>query len=344
MHERPDVAYYYPAPYWGGYDSGWVKSLLLFFDQLAILLPGYMYGRHAAADPSMVIPLEERGLLQVLEPNDWIDKETAERLAEVIVELLTNGAFDDLPQDDVRFQELSQSRMGYGVDMGLADMLVEELQAKGLAHPSEDGASIPLHPTVRTTILVILAQLSRAAGARKDLNIHPATNNPQAIRDLIQTLSRDPMPSADNVVTLAVEPVSFDLTLIPLDDILEFREEHRASYRLYVRDLHRFMAELAVIEDAYDRERLLVERRQEIADAAHDLQRSTRRWLGRNLATFSIGLAGAAWDLIRGDPVGFALDVGDLVSDIVPGRSAPITAYSYIFEVRQQFGNRIGRW
>ncbi|MYE07990.1 MAG: hypothetical protein F4138_08155 [Acidimicrobiia bacterium] len=115
MHDRPDVAYYYPAPYWGEYDSGWVKSLLLFFDQLSILLPGYMYGRHAAADPSMVIPLEERGLLKILEPNDWIDEETAERLAEVIVELLTSGAFDDLTED-VHFQELSPAA---GSDTGL---------------------------------------------------------------------------------------------------------------------------------------------------------------------------------------------------------------------------------
>ena len=337
MHDRPDVAYYYPAPHWSENDSGWVKSLLLFFDQIAILLPRYMHGHHLAADPSLAIPLEERGLLQVLEPNDWIDEETAELLAEVIFELLTNGAFDDLPKD-VQFYELSQSRIGYGVQMGLAHMLVEGLQAKGLARPSEDGVSIPLHPAVRTTILVILAQLSRAAGARKDLNVHPATNSAQAIRDLIQTLSRDPMPSADKVITLDVEPVSFDLTSIPLDDILEFREEHRDSHRLYVRNLHKFMAELAGIEDTHDREQLLVERRQEIADAAHDLQRSTRRWLGKNLAPFIFGVAGAAWDLIQGDPVGFALNFGDLMADIAPRHPVPITAYSYIFQVRQQWG------
>ena len=27
-----ETAYYYPAPYWDYRDSGWVKSLLLFFD------------------------------------------------------------------------------------------------------------------------------------------------------------------------------------------------------------------------------------------------------------------------------------------------------------------------
>ena len=312
MTERPDIAYYYPAPYWGWRDSGWVKSLLLFFDQLAILLPGYVRGRHIGADPTTVIPLEERGLLQVLEPNDWIGQEAAESLTRMIVELLTNGAFDGLPKD-VRFHELSQSRIGYGADVALADMLVEELEAKELALPTEDGLSIPLHPVVRTTILVILAQLSRVTGARRDLIVHPATNNQQAIQDLIQTLSSDSMPSADTVIALDLEAVSFDLTPIPLDEILEFREANRDGHRAYMRDLHRFMVELAAIDDANDREQLLIERRQEIADAAHELQRATRRSLGKNLASFSLGLTGAAWTFRGGlDPVGLALAAGSL--------------------------------
>ena len=340
MNNRPDVAYFYPAPYWGLDDSGWVKSLLLFFDQLAILLPGYMRGRHLAADPSTAAPLEERGLLRVLEPNDWIDKETAESLTEVMVELLTNGAFDGLPTE-APFRELSQSRMGHGVDIGLAEMLVDELASKGLARPSEDGVSIPLHPTVRTTILVVLGQLSRVAGARRKLSVHPVTNDRHAITELTRTLSSDPLPSAHKVITLDLEPVGFDLTSVPLDDILEFRQEHRPAHLAYVRDLRRFMAELAGIDDANEREQLLLERRQEIADAAHELQRSTRRSLGRNLPSVSFGLAGAAWSIIGGDPLGLALAAGGLLSQAVPGRPAPVTAYSYIFEVSRQFGGRV---
>ena len=343
MTERPDIAYYYPAPYWGWRDSGWVKSLLLFFDQLAILLPGYMRGMHVAADPSTVRPLEERGLLKVLEPNDWIDEQVSESLAEVVVELLTNGAFDELPKGDP-FRELSESRMGHGADVGLATMLVEELEARGLARPSEDGVSIPLHPTVRMTILVILGQLSRAAGARKGLVVHPTTNDPHAVTELIQALSREPMPSAKRVVALDLEPVSFDLTPIPLDDILDFREEHRDGHRSYMRDLHRFMAELAQVGRADDRQRLLVERRQEIADAAHRLQRATRRSLGKNLASFSLGVTGASWSLVQGDPLGLALAVGGLVPQLIPGHPAPITAYSYIFDVQRQFGRRKSDW
>ena len=337
IRERPDVAYVYPPPFWGGDDSAWVKSLLLFFDQLAILLPSYMHGLHVAADPSTVIPLEERGLLRVLEPNDWIDEEMAESLTEVMVGLLTNGAFEGLPTD-VQFHELSQSRIGYGGDVGLAEMLVDELEAKGLARPSEDGVSIPLHPRVRTTILVMLGQLSRVAGARRNLNVHPATRDRQAIIALAETLSSDPMPSAHNVITLDLEPVGFDLASVPLDDILEFREEHGPAHLAYVRNLREFMAQLADIDDADDRERVLIERRQAIADAAHELQRSTRRSLGKNLPSISCGLAGAAWSIIGGDPLGLALAAGGLISQALSGCSAPVTAYSYIFEVNRQFG------
>ena len=160
---RLDVAYCYPAPYWHMGEGGWVKSLLLFFDKVSILLPDYMYGRHHLADPVLAEPLEDRGLLEVLEPAHWIDHEMATALAEVVSGLLAGGVFDDLPRG-VPFHELSQSRMGYGVDVDLAESLVVELQAKGLAKPSEDGVSVPLQPAVRATILVILAQLARVAG------------------------------------------------------------------------------------------------------------------------------------------------------------------------------------
>ena len=337
MDDRPEVAYYYPAPYWASGDGGWVKSLLLFFDQLAILLPQYMYGLHQVADPAMVMPLEERGLLRVLEPNDWIDEETAESLAETVKGLLASGAFEGLPED-VGFQELSYSRMGHGIDVELAETLVESLASKGLARPSEDGVSIPLHPTVRTTVLVILGQLSRSSGDRKGLSVHPATNNLQAVDELIRTLSREPMPSAANVITLDLEPVSFDLGPVPLDDVLEFREEQRLNHQAYVRDLRRFMVELADIDDSAIRERALVERRQEIADTAHELQRSTRRSLGKNLGSFGFGLAGAAWGLATGDPLGFAFTAGGVAASLVPGRSGPASAYSYVFSVNRQFG------
>ena len=270
MNERLDVAYYYPAPFWGWEEGGWVKSLLLFFDKISILLPGYMYGRHHLAAPALAEPLEDLGLLEVLEPGHWINEEMTKALAEAVIGLLANGIFDDLCAD-VRFHELSQSRIGYGIDINLAEWVVSELQQKGLAKPSEDGVSIPLHPVVRTTILILLAQLSRSAGKKHNMNIHPATHDRSAVTNLIDTLSRDRMPSRDSVIAFDLEPVSFNLDSVPIDELLEFRHEHQAAHRAYMRDLRGFMAELADIDVREDRAAMLLQRKQEISDMAHEL-------------------------------------------------------------------------
>lgn len=342
MSDGPEVAYYYPPPYWGGQDHGWVKSLLLFFDQIAILLPNYMYGLHTAADEATVIPLEESGLLRVLDPDDWVDQETAENLTEVMVDLLAGDAFEDVPKH-VPFEPLSQSRLGYSVDVGLADMLVEELLARGLAQPSENKHFIPLHPTVRTTILVLLGQLSRLTGARRGLVIHPVTNMPNAIDDLIDTLSLQRMPSTDQVIKLDLEPVSLDLSDVPLNELLEFRAEHREAHRMYAANLHMFMTELAQIDDIDERAQLLSRRRQEIDDAASDLRRARFPWAKGKRSSFGIGIAGAVWSLLQGDLVGAGFGVGGAVSDRGSTKHSQDTAYSYTFEIGERFGRSKAR-
>jgi len=36
----PEIAFYYPNPMW--YSGDWVKSLILFFDGIGLLVPSYM--------------------------------------------------------------------------------------------------------------------------------------------------------------------------------------------------------------------------------------------------------------------------------------------------------------
>ena len=264
----------------------------------------------------------------------------AKRLAEAVSGLVANGVFDDLPKEEY-FQELSQSRIGYAANVDLAKSLVSELQSKGLARPSEDGVSIPLHPMVRTTILVILAQLARSVGSKQNLSIHPATQNGHALQDLVDTLSREQMPSRDSVIALDLEPVSFNMDVVPLDELLQFRAEHQIAHRAYMRDLRGFMAELAEIDIPHEREALLLERRQEIADAAHELQRSTRSALGRNLPSVSLGLAGGVWSATTGDPFGMVLAGLGLALGIAGSRdvdSSKVSAYSYLFRAERTFG------
>ena len=330
-----ETAYYYPAPYWALRESDWVKSLLLFFDDIAILLPNYMYGWHTAADPTLAQPLEDRGLLRVLDPNDWVDQEVAGKLADTIIELLANGVFDDLPKTEY-FAELSQSRIGYGADVKLAESVVAELQTKGLARPSEDGVSIPLHPDVRTTILVILAQFSRVVGKRRGMAIHPVTNCREAVGDLTATLSRESMPSRDRIITLDLEPVTFDLATIPLDEVLQFRAQYQDTHRAYMRDVRGFISELADIDSPDEREKALLKRRQDIADAAHDIQKSTRTAFGKNLASWSLGIVGAVWS--ASDPIGLALTAAGVITGLIPGSPNQVSAYSYLFSANDKFG------
>lgn len=329
-----DTAYYYPAPYWLAEEGDWIKSLLLFFDEVAILLPGYMRGRHRDADPSLAAPLEEQGLLRILEPKEWVDAEVAERLAEIMVELLTGGVFDGLPEAPY-FAELSQSRIGYGADAELAEFLVDELRQRGLARPSEDGVSIPLNPVVRTTILVILGQLARGAGDRRGMAVHPATDWPEAATDLLDALSREPMPSCEGVVKLDLEPVTLDLSTIP-----RRCSSHREAHKAYMRSLQGFLAELGRISDPAEREAALLERRQKIADLAHDNRRSVGRSVGKSLASWSMGIAGGVWSVETGDILGTTVGALRLGAGLVPGSAETVGAYSYLFAVTNAFGRR----
>jgi hypothetical protein len=72
MTNSKPVAYWYPQPCSSDHEAGHVKNLLPFFDDLAILLPSYMYGRHREASPWLVGPLAEMGLLRVLEPGEFV--------------------------------------------------------------------------------------------------------------------------------------------------------------------------------------------------------------------------------------------------------------------------------
>ena len=72
-----------------------------------------MYDRHWQGGTELAGPIEEQGLLEVLDPSHRVDEELTQELAELVVELLVDGFIDDLPQD-VRFLELSMSLIGYG--------------------------------------------------------------------------------------------------------------------------------------------------------------------------------------------------------------------------------------
>jgi len=155
-----EVAYHH-EPYWGPDQGDWIKSLLLFFDGVAVLVPDYMRDRPLFADPSLAQPLADQGLLHRLSPETLVDQTTAEALTELLDSLLTTGAFDGLDRNTA-FVELSHSRLGGTADAGLTEIVLQQLRDRGLAQHTQDGVSIPLHPAVRAFVLTLLPQLLRA--------------------------------------------------------------------------------------------------------------------------------------------------------------------------------------
>lgn len=332
-----EVAYYYPEWHWRPDEHGWIKSLLLFFDEVALLVPHYKRFEPANLDPTLAGALQDGGLLRIIEPERFVDAEMTASLAQTMVTIIEAGAFDDLPRTD-DFAELSMSRAGYAGEREVADEVVRMLRDRQLAKETADGLSIPMHPLVRSTYLVLLAQLARRAGERRGLDLHPATNRREVHDVLTRALGLGPMPSRGRIVDFDLEVVAVDLDPVPLDEVLAFRAEHQVEHRKYMSNLRAFCRELSNIEAEPDRRRLLEDRRAELQEAADALRR--RSWKSfkqpKNVAGFGLGLVGAGIGLATGGvPAAAAAAVGAQLVRLLPDR-APDSMYSYLFAARRQ--------
>ena len=142
--KAPDVAFYYPGWIWHDVDS--LKNLLLFFDGIALLVPAYMRDEVDQVDPELTIPLLDAGFLHILEPEELVDKAATEKLAHSLANILDTGALEPLANGGTRFHELSYSRLGGFGDRRLADGIIRELKARGLAKDSEGWRIRPIAP------------------------------------------------------------------------------------------------------------------------------------------------------------------------------------------------------
>lgn len=333
MPNRIDSAFYYPGVIW--HDAGWVKSLALFFDEVSLLVPDYMRERPLSLDPAIAEPLQDAGLLRILSPEELVGKDATEKLATAMTDVIASGVLDHLPPGG-RFEELSWSRMGGLGDSGLAEMVFDELNKRGLARPSEDGASIPMHSMVRSLYLVLLAQILREAGPSLGLELSPATDRPKVQKGLVELLKLPtPAVGAGHVVTLDLEVVGPDLSTVPLDEVLDFRAAHGDGYRAYARRLREIVNDLSATPGD-EQERILDERREEIREAGEALRRGPLKLFG-SVAGIGLGIAGGVATAITGDILPGALGAGSAASGIATLPRRTTTAYSYLFAMRRQF-------
>jgi hypothetical protein len=249
-------------------------------------------------------------------------------------QLFTSGMIDRLPTEGGAFQELSYSRLGgYGAP-DLAETLVRELKARKLARDTEDGVSIPMHPAVRALVLVLLSQILRPKGPELGLELSPATDQPRLVEALCELLSVPRTPTAGHVVQFDLETVCPDLSAMPLDEVLDFRKLHSREFREYSRYVRKFVREISQLPDR-EQAKAFGERQEEIRDLAADLKRKSRKaW--KKPASFAFSIAGAAWTLAMGDPLGALLAGGAAALGIENGKRE-VTAYSYLFAAQMPY-------
>ena len=209
--EARELAFYYPNPMWASGD--WIKSLVLFFDGIALLVPDYMKDRPEQIDRPIVVGLKEQGLLEIIEPESAVDSSATEQLASAMTDIIVSGALDELSKEQTAFHELSMSRLGSLGDRGLYQMIFEELKKRGLAKDSADGVSIPLHPKIRSLVLVLLSQILRPYGSAINARLSPATDLGSMVEALSEFLSQGVEPSCGSVVAFDLNAVTVDLAV-----------------------------------------------------------------------------------------------------------------------------------
>ena len=331
---KPEVAFYYPGQYW--YDADRIKNLILFFDGVAMLIPNYMEDHGTFDDYPIISSLKEHGLFHVIRPEESVGAKETEALAESLVEVIASGRLDHLKDaKGSTFGSLSMSRLGYYGDEKLANFIFQELKARGLAHDSEDGVSIPMHGTVRAVILVLLAQILRPKGADMGLTLSPATDRPKLVDALQEILSKPDAssPSLGDIVSFDMAMVGVDLGDVPMEEILDFRQQNYSQHRDYSLAVRKFARELSLMPPE-ERQAAFEQRQEALDDAARDLKKLNRTaW--KKPMSFGISLAGAAWTYHSGDPIGAAIAGAGAMYGVLPDKSNEVGVYSYLISAHQ---------
>ena len=336
----PDFGFYYPGQYWHSPD--WIKNLVLFFDGIAMLIPEYMPDEGSFDDYPIVAALKEHGLFSIVRPEDAVGSEETERLAKALGDIIAAGTLDELVKmtdDQSRgssFGSLSMSRMGYAGNPKLAESILMELKDRGLASDTKDGVSIPMHRMVRTLILVLLAQILRRNGPGMGMILSPVTDIPDlvyALKDIVSPPSVP--PSIGDVVSFDLSVVGVDLGSVPIDEILDFRNQNYKSHRDYRLSVVKFADELSRMEPR-DRTASFEQRQEELEAMAQGLREvSSKAW--KKPLTFALGATGAYVAVQSGGTAGGVIGALRTLLGLLPEGSKESNLYSYLMSASRKW-------
>src|SRR5450756_2585759 len=329
---KPEFAHYYGDWFWDDSLTGWVKSLLLFFDGIALALPAATAARLVESRPVLAQPLADLGLLRNYPPDLWLGSpwwlsspwtmrapgllnkvRRAQRL------LLT------LPEDSLLFLESVDNALeaGQGGEPEFGESLAKYDRALAAAkweHGQSPGMMRALSVGVTSRLLW---------RSVTDVAIRPVINDESAgsfVASIIGSHDR----GLARIVTSDLARVGIDLGTVPLDEVLGFRRQHGAEYRAYAGEVRQFALALSLMPEA-ERPYALADRRAALEDKAEELRRIARASFMRGAVSLGFGVAGAAWTLAHGDTWGALFAAGAAAAGLPAAAPEPIgAAYTYI--------------
>ncbi|WP_406126984.1 hypothetical protein [Streptomyces sp. NBC_00989] len=324
-----ELAHYYPGWIWHPTAVERMKSLLLFFDGYVLLLPQQHFDTTVAREEDLAVPLHQAGLLHNLDPKIWLDRDTARTIREVAIRA-SQSRYPSSGNTITDFHFISR--------MENASRIVRQMLRSGsvtVRRPDlgPDMVEMPAH--ARSAVLLALG-LAACEGVSNH-RIHLVGSLGQVEAQSPEFRHRDnPLlaraKATGRLVHNDLVDVGIDMSGIPLDEVLAFRREHGKGYRQYARGLRQFVAALERADTA-EQQRLLLDRTEEIADAASDLRRARRAW-GRPVVSLALAGAGAVWTLHQADLIGAVFGaLGAAAGFTSPERRQ--SAFTYLFEARR---------
>jgi hypothetical protein len=306
--EQPRVALYHPAPLW--LPDNRIKTLLLFFDKVALLALDEKHDAASTIETAAVFDLLERDLLQILNPQMLHSQAVNDTLLVALRDEAVWQALDPIGRDKHFYygRRVFSTLNGPEPSLEMMAMRNELLRQLGAGTDYRENADSPLIPTYRgehqapTTaihirlwapILSVLAQILRQSALGR-LDLHPVTDQIDTVRALHALLQLPGTPSREQIARFELENVAVDLSSVPLDEILSFRNAHGEGFRDYAQRLFLLVNELAAGDPAERAERL-VDAREDLGRAADELRAIARGAWRSPLPTFALGILGAAW-------------------------------------------------
>ncbi len=355
-------ALFYPGPRFIRPDL--IKNALLLFDGVALYAPAPLSNRQLEAAPWIAEPLLSNDLLRILTPREVVSPRSAHLLLDLLNLYMTDGSAREiltsvgqqLNRDWFARDEifLASSRGGSHLSPEfrlMAKRVYSKLQAfgavparwddellsRGRGYRSVDDSDYSISMDFRLWAATISLQVLAICNEYKvdDIEFVPISQSVALGRSLMRSFMTSGAATRSALLAADLESLSVDLRLVPLQDVMDFREEHGSEYRKYISQLRTDVVELSHLDES----ELAVaqeERSLEKEEIRFDLMQRSRKEFGRRAASLSAGSIGAVVSAGQGSRFG---SLAAILAGLAGATSSEedVTAFTYLSGIQRSF-------